>query len=328
MARLVSYKARDENRYSTFGGEVECNSSENLTETNRIKLLFKTKSPSTRSNGTVDGTNTSTATTADANQVKKKKFSMKSSKKCGKSMPSSSAAAAAASAQRVTVSTIASQPLPSVYVVNRNRPMANSEPASTTSPRLPTRTKKRWQSTKTSKSFKSKFNCCSFATRQCTRKRNCTWRLLCCCCCSGLCKRNSTDDDDDDDDDDIDAKFEEYKRQMKLTQSDGDVSSSHDASGCFDNNVLHGPEITFSTDHVVSFHVNGGDDGSGKMEEMIVEPAPSPSKSKRFRYRKYWNWNDSLRSNSDKFLETLEYDMDGENSLQRNAQRRRKGSFY
>lgn len=24
-----------------------------------------------------------------------------------------------------------------------------------------------------------------------------------------------------------------------------------------------------------------------------------------------WNWNDSLRSNSDKFLETLEHDLDG-----------------
>lgn len=42
-----------------------------------------------------------------------------------------------------------------------------------------------------------------------------------------------------------------------------------------------------------------------------------PTTSIIFRYRKYWNWNDSLRSNSDKFLETLEYDMDGEQSLQR-----------
>lgn len=85
-----------------------------------------------------------------------------------------------------------------------------------------------------------------------------------------------------------------------------------------DNSAMQVPEITFSTDQIVTFHTNGG-------KKEVVEPMPSPTKSKRFRYRKYWNWNDSLRSNSDKFLETLEYDMDGENSLKRNQHTRPKG---
>lgn len=38
--------------------------------------------------------------------------------------------------------------------------------------------------------------------------------------------------------------------------------------------------------------------------------------------RKYWNWNDSLRSNKDTFLETLEYDLEGERSLKRSYRNR------
>lgn len=34
-----------------------------------------------------------------------------------------------------------------------------------------------------------------------------------------------------------------------------------------------------------------------------------------------WNWNDSLRSNSDRFLETLEYDLDGDRSLKKKSNR-------
>lgn len=45
--------------------------------------------------------------------------------------------------------------------------------------------------------------------------------------------------------------------------------------------------------------------------------------------RKLWNWNDSLRSNSDKFLETLEYDIEGEKSLKRNyGKKSLKSSSY
>lgn len=286
MARLVSYKARDENRYSTFGGEVECNSSENLTETNRIKLMFKTKS----SSASTPSTNGSQA---------KKKSSIKSSKKCKKSMPSS---------QRVTISTIAT-PAPSLSVGHDGCRSIG-----------PVTQKKRWQS----KSSKSKLNCCPFWSKQCTRKRNCAWRQLCCCCsraiccfCCVRCKRNA-DDDDGDDDDDIDAKFEQYKREMKLNGAT--MATTSDAGTAFghDNIAMQMPEITFSTDQVVTFHMNGG-------KTEAIETQPSPTKSKRFRYRKYWNWNDSLRSNSDKFLETLEYDMDGENSLKRNQHTRTTG---
>lgn len=282
MARLVSYKARDENRYSTFGGEVECNSSENLTETNRIKLMFKTKS--------------SSASTSNGISQVKKKTPIKSSKKCRKSMPSS---------QRVTISTIASSS-PSALVSNGG--------TSTTM-------QKSWQSSRVSK---SKFNCCSFWPIQCARKRNCTWRQFCCCCsrtvgcfCCSRCRDNVADDDDDD----IDAKFEQYKREMNMHSA---ASGDGDDGGAMghDNNALQVPEIIFSTDQIVTFHTSGS-------KKEVVEPMPSPTKSKRFRYRKYWNWNDSLRSNSDKFLETLEYDMDGENSLQRNQHMRIKGlPFY
>lgn len=38
--------------------------------------------------------------------------------------------------------------------------------------------------------------------------------------------------------------------------------------------------------------------------------------------RRYWNWNDSLRSNKDTFLETLEYDLEGERSLKRSYHNR------
>lgn len=244
--------------------------------------MFKTKSPSSSS--------------PNGDPAQKKKSSIKSSKKCKKSMPSS---------QRVTIPTIPS-PSSSLSV-------ANSSPE----------TKRRyWKSTNTSKSSKSKFNCCSVWPKQCTRKRNCTWRQFCCCCpwricCFGCsrCQHNAADDDDDDDD--IDAKFEQYKREMKLNSATvaaaaaTTTTAKSGAGSGYDNSALQVPEITFTADQIVTFHMNGG-------EKEAVVLTPSPTKSKRFRYRKYWNWNDSLRSNSDKFLETLEYDMDGENSLKRN----------
>ncbi len=46
------------------------------------------------------------------------------------------------------------------------------------------------------------------------------------------------------------------------------------------------------------------------------------NKSNKKLSSKYWNWNDSLRSNSDKFLETLEYDLDGDRSLKKNRSNR------
>lgn len=121
----------------------------------------------------------------------------------------------------------------------------------------------------------------------------------------------------DDDDDDIDAKFEQYKREMNMQSAPSGDGGGSGAAG-HNNNALQIPEIAFATDQIVTFHTNGGN-------KEVVAPTPSPTKSKRFRYRKYWNWNDSLRSNSDKFLETLEYDMDGENSLKRNQHMRTKG---
>lgn len=45
------------------------------------------------------------------------------------------------------------------------------------------------------------------------------------------------------------------------------------------------------------------------------------TKSKTKSSNKYWNWNDSLKSNSDRFLETLEYDLDGDRSLKKKSNR-------
>lgn len=45
------------------------------------------------------------------------------------------------------------------------------------------------------------------------------------------------------------------------------------------------------------------------------------SKTSKKLSSKYWNWNDSLRSNSDRFLETLEYDLDGDRSLKKKSNR-------
>lgn len=45
------------------------------------------------------------------------------------------------------------------------------------------------------------------------------------------------------------------------------------------------------------------------------------SKASKKLSTKYWNWNDSLRSNSDRFLETLEYDLDGDRSLKKKSNR-------
>lgn len=258
MARLVSYRAKDENRYSTFGGETSCNSSENLTETNRIKLMFKNNKHST---------NSAKIAKTDENKI------------------SSLEQAVPSKSHIETVQTIIKD--------KRVRP--------------PTATK-------------SKFRCCSLlfcaATSLRPNKCNCNskcgncshcWWHICCCgskCCKRKCLCNANDDDDDDDDD-IDAKFEQYKYEMKLNELNSNANEIN-----IDNSV--------ADVKVPQYQMNE--------QRSIATPSPISSaygkkdmmKPKKFRYRKYWNWNDSLRSNSDKFLETLEYDMDGEQSLKRN----------
>lgn len=43
MAKLVSYKAKDDGRYSMFGNDMFCNSNENLTESRHFRLVPKKK---------------------------------------------------------------------------------------------------------------------------------------------------------------------------------------------------------------------------------------------------------------------------------------------
>lgn len=91
------------------------------------------------------------------------------------------------------------------------------------------------------------------------------------------------DFDDEDEDDDIDAKFEQYKNEMRLKELAANSSSEHTKNKILEQN---------------------------KQESV---------KDGKIILKKGWSWSDSLRSNSDKFLETLENDMDGERSLKRST---------
>lgn len=62
-------------------------------------------------------------------------------------------------------------------------------------------------------------------------------------------------------------------------------------------------------------------------QQPLPPPPANAMNSLKKSKRKYWNWNDSLRSNSDRFLETLEYDMEGERSLKRNYGKRPVASY-
>lgn len=211
MARLVSYKAKDENRYSTFGNEVSCNSNENLTEPKRFKLMPKKKQ---RRPPTI-----SELANANGNR------------------------AHAHCPVAATVATVA------VAMNDRTR-NRNTSSRLALCPKL----------------------CCQ--QRKSYPNLGKCWWYLCCWGCCNLCKRASYSCDDDDDD--IDAKFEQYKYEMRMKESGQAVAVA--------GNAADGGKVGDRQRN--SFGKNG---------------------------RKYWNWNwnDSLRSNSDKFLETLEHDLDG-----------------
>lgn len=81
-------------------------------------------------------------------------------------------------------------------------------------------------------------------------------------------------------DDDIDGRFEQYKNDIRL-------------------NELNGLAATASPGESCSSTLKKGDCAKPKTKYI-------------------WDWNDSLKSNSDKFLETLEYDdLYGQNSIKR-----------
>lgn len=230
MARLVSYRVHDEGRYSTFGCESECNSSENLTEPRRKTRIVFSKSAA--------------ASKAGKSPTRKLAKSM--------ARPIRAAATAEASTSRQSAANTLSQRARS----------ANIPPKAP--PRPP------------------KSQCC------CPAVGRCLDYLCCCFCCTRKrCACHSTDNDDEEVD--VDAYFESYKNEMRLKERTSQLEAKQKSENAY-RSSLPPPN-------------------NGKAEST---PCPSATR------HQYWNWNDSLRSNSDKFLETLEYDMDGEQSLKRN----------
>lgn len=288
MARLVSYKVRDENRYSTFDGETSYNSSENLTESNRIKFLPRIKSKSKDK----------------SKKDKKKKLNKKQEHQLHPTVevpkPTSVSASIENHRNRITQSGTIIGSRDYITRGRRRHPAVKS---------------------KLSSCFdKKNFSCCC--------KCNWNWinclssQCLCCWLISGCGRRCGCIDnsDNDDDDDDIDAKFERYKYEMRLKELNQEQNAhetttkmTESVSGADPTNLTQIGLSSMQRDQNNEIIVN---DLNG-IDEQTTSPKVTKFESKKFRYRKYWNWNDSLRSNSDKFLETLEYDMDGELSLKR-----------
>lgn len=283
MARLVSYKSRSEDRYSTFGGEVSYNSSENLTECNRIRLLPKKKSKLKK--------------THDKNKLSK--------------IPE-------------TMPTISSSIEMHRNNITQSRAINGSSDGITRARRRPLNRSHRTQS-RLNRNGSSR-NCNWRCNQSCLNWMGCCcWWKWCCRrkCCSRICCGCIDYDDSENDDDDIDAKFEQYKNEMRLSE----LKNQHNATGtgmgtstgndndddaqetCFQSCSYRIEASTTFNDHKNPITSDGNainDNSNGKTSKTTTKL-----------FRNIWSWNDSLRSNSDKFLETLEYDMDNEHSLKR-----------
>lgn len=323
MARLVSYKTRDENRYSTFDGEPSYTSRENLTDSNRIRLMSKQKTK-------LQKLKTKMAKNTNRNN--------NNNSKMPETMPTISASI---EMHRNKIAQSQTVNAPSGEITRGRRRPANQHHFPAT------------QSRHNTDSFNSKFN-----TRKCNWQRNqqqqqeepavrdkhrcascccfCLWWKWCCkrkcfarICCGCIDYENSENDNDDDDD--IDAKFEQYKQGIRLNElkkeceqnGDGDTANEMQETSLQSNSyrIELSPSST-ATSTTISY-----DDQRNPitMEENAINAEAATSSVGKTskptsiisRYRRYWSWNDSLRSNSDKFLETLEYDMDGDESLKR-----------
>lgn len=243
MARLVSYKVQDDNRYVTFQTELP-NSSENLTMTDRFRLM----------------------------EVSKKK-------------PSSSARKRnrwQRMVQCLCCVKLWQNLCPSCFC-RRGRPrhtntIVSHTPHSSMAKIIP------------AKSQRTFANVC-FG--------------ICGCCCSVH-------------DNELNgrSKYSEYKCEMQLNEVNTAASARYRAR-----------------DPPVSVNSGGINDRINNVRITCNEtPAihslynSSPHSTKRNETKKpkrrYWNWNDSLRSNKDTFLETLEYDLEGERSLKRSYHNR------
>lgn len=189
MARLVSYKTKDENRYSTFGNEASCNSHENLTDTSRFKLIPKKKiqSPKSKIKTTKTSATAAMRTTAPT------------------AIPTISASA---TRNDLILKSAGNSVRNHVTNININKRRINNSSSSSNAHRSGSRL--------------------ALCPKLCCRQRRnylnlgkCGWYLCCGGCCN-LCKcfgYGCNNDNDDDDDDDIDAKFEQYKCEMRLKEN-------------------------------------------------------------------------------------------------------------
>lgn len=298
MARLVNYKSKDGNRYSTFDDEKCYNSSENLTESNRIHILPKKKSKS---------------------KDKTSKINVKNSKKGQK--------------QEQTSELPTPIPISTTMENHRNRIIqSQNETISTTLNDYITHGKRRHPITK------SKLICC-FGNKYFSACCRCNWqRMNCfsaqCLCCSMVswsgCRRKCTccNDSDNEAEDDIDATFERYKYEMRLKELSCETSENDMETFAMPIETV---QLNFKRIEIPLKSNERNNPNNKKQittEANLINEQTSPKATKndgkKSRYRKYWNWNDSWRSNSDKFLETLEYDMDGEQSLKRTTNKQKQ----
>lgn len=263
MARLVSYRTKDENLYCSFGNEIDCNSSENLTERNRIRIFAKSG-------------NKSKSKPKISEKSKKNVKALKS--KYGKKQSTATDSSVSNMVNCASSSIGSRQCAQSTAAISKkNRPTTN-----------------------VSASIESKRKCCCSSFGDCWRRLCCCGSLRCCCCRSNVSGY---------DDDDIDACFERYKIEMRLSELRQGNNDDQSSESCALDNAIR-PEMKISSDRF---------DGSVRNCRAETLPSTAPTQSKQM--HKKWNWNDSLRSNSDRFLETLEYEIDGDQSLKRNQQR-------
>lgn len=207
MARLVSYKTKDENRYSTFGNDASCNSHENLTDTNRFKLIPKKKIQSPKSKiKTIKMTATAKRTTAPT-------------------------ISASATRNDLILKSTGNSVRNHVTNVNINKRRINNSSSSSNAHYSGSRSAL----------------CPKLCCRQRKAYLNlgkCGWYLCCWGCCN-LCKCTGygcNNDNDDDDDDDIDAKFEQYKCEMRLkgnvaAATAAAATGTHNGDGTKFNNI-------------------------------------------------------------------------------------------
>lgn len=108
------------------------------------------------------------------------------------------------------------------------------------------------------------------------------WRSWC-CCVSRRGGQNSYHYDSEEEDDDIDAKVAAYILEMKQRETDCSKQSE---------------QITETT-------------LSEKLEVVVEAGVQCARQQQQQEQQRAWTWDDSLRSNSDRFLETLEEELPG-----------------